>query len=80
MAKTKINQKKWYTLRDLVAMRIFPWATSFASVRAIVLRDRRNWNVLDCQMFGEGRGTKYHFQGRNIIEFLKAIESGKIRL
>lgn len=80
MARLKIKPENWYTMSDIVHLQIFPWAKSFASVRAIVLRDRRGWNILNCQMVGMGRGTKYHFQGRNIIEFLKAVESGKILL
>lgn len=80
MSKHKITPKEWYTLRDIVKGRMFPWRTSFAGVRNLVADDRRTKNVLKANISGTGRATKYFFKGENIIKFIKEFESGKTRL
>ena len=77
---TKIDPKGWYTLQDIVRERMFPWATSFWSVRNVVTLDKQKKNVLKATVTGTGRGTKYHFKGENIIKFLKAVDAGTVRL
>lgn len=66
----------WYTLQDIVRHRMFPWAHSFWSVRNVVELDAKKKNILKATITGTGRGTKYHFQGANIIKFVKFIEAG----
>lgn len=78
-AKT-IDPKTWYTMQDIVRHCMFPWATSFWSVRNVVTLDRAKTNVLKATVTGTGRGTKYHFKGEHIINFIKNVEAGKIRL
>ena len=77
---TKVNPREWYTLQDIVRERMFPWANSFWSVRNIVNLDKESENFLKVTIKGEGRGTKYHFKGENIIKFVTAVEAGKVRL
>lgn len=77
---TKIESKEWYTLSDIVTGGMFPWVSSFWSVRNVVKLDAKNKNVLNAIVTGRGRGKKYRFKGENIIKFVKAIDDGKIRL
>ena len=77
---TKIEDEEWYSLQDIVRDRMFKWAVSFWSVRNVVALDRRNKNILNATIIGNGRGTKYHFQGKNITKFVKLVESGKVQL
>ena len=80
MKKEKISRESWYTLQDIVKGKMFPWAHSFWSVRNVVKLDKEKNNILKATITGTGRGTKYHFQGENIIKFIKLVESGKVRL
>ena len=76
----KIDPRGWYTLQDLVQEQVFPWASSFFSVRKVVQTDLAGKNLLKATITGTGRGTKYLFYGANIIKFINAVESGKVRL
>ncbi len=80
MTQTKIDRTEWYSLQDIVRDKMFPWATSFWSVRNVVKKDLKNGNVLAVMKKGRGTGVKYHFKGENIINFINLVESGKIRL
>ncbi len=80
MAKTKIKSEETYTLLDIVRSKMFPFARSFWSVRNLVALDQRSGNILKPLIVGTGRGTKYHFKGENIIKFIKAVDTGKVRL
>ena len=73
----KIEPNEWYTLSDVVRHNFFPWANSFSSVRGVVRADASKKNILKCTVQGEGRGTKYHFKGSNIIKFVEAVTEGK---
>lgn len=75
----KIDAAEWYTLQDIVRLKLFPWASSFWSVRNVVAQDRILGNLLKATITGTGRGTKYHFKGSNIIKFINSIETGDIR-
>ena len=68
----KIKPEDWYTLQDIVRMKLFPW-TSFSYVRKAVLKDRKGKNVLQALISGKGTGKKYNFKGINIIKFVKSI-------
>lgn len=81
MAKTqKIKAEEWYSLQDMVRSNVFPWANSFSTVRRIVETDKANKNILKATISGEGRGKKYLFKGSNIINFINAVEAGKVQL
>jgi len=80
MTKAKIKAEEWYTLQDIVRSKMFPWAHSFWSVRNIVKLDKEKSNLLKATITGEGRATKYHFRGQNIINFINQVEAGKVRL
>lgn len=77
---TKIDPDGWYTMQDIVRDKMFPWASSFWSVRNLVALDGRNKRILKTNIKGTGRATKYHFKGENIIKFISEFESGKVRL
>lgn len=77
---TKIESNKWYTLQDIVRDGMFPWVSSFQSVRKAVASDINGKNILKANVAGTGRGRKYHFKGENIISFIKAMEGGKVTL
>lgn len=82
--KKEIKPNEWYTMQDIVRDKMFPWATSFWSVRNLVALDRRsrrkNRNLLKANITGTGRATKYFFLGENIINFKKEFEAGRVRL
>lgn len=80
MKKQIIKPEESYTLQDIVTMKMFPWASSFWSVRNFVKLDSQKTNILKPLIVGKGRATKYHFKGSNIIKFIKAVEDGKVRL
>lgn len=76
--KATIDPSEWYSLSDIVQSRMFPWAISFWGVRNIIKNDRTN--ILKAMITGTGRGTKYRFQGKNIINFIKSVEDGTVRI
>lgn len=81
MTKTqKIKADEWYSLQNMVTAKVFPWANSFSTVRRIVEMDKANKNILKATIKGEGRGKKYLFKGSNIINFITAVEAGKVKL
>jgi len=77
--KTKINPSEWYTMQDLVKRRMFPWSKSYSSIKNFVISDRKTKNILKATITGSGNGTKYHIKGENIINFVRAFESGEVR-
>ena len=80
MVKKQINAEGWYSLQDIQREQMFPWCSSFWSVRNVVALDRRNKNILKATIQGTGRATKYHFKGDNIIKFVKLVEDGTVQL
>lgn len=79
MIKEKIKAEETYTMQDIVSKKMFAYATSFWSVRKLVAADGKHKNILKPLIIGKGRGTKYHFKGANIINFIEAVEAGKVR-
>lgn len=83
--QAKLKQKKlvpseWYSLQDIVRDKMIPWARSFPTIRRIIELDNKNKNILKPMIKGDGRAKKYQFKGENIINFVKAVEAGKVRL
>jgi hypothetical protein len=76
----KVIPRNWYSLQDIVRDGLFPWVSSFGSVRDIVAKDIASRNLLKATIKGEGRGKKYLFKGVHIIKFVSAVEAGKVRL
>ena len=74
-----IEPQRWYTMQDIVRMRMIPFATSVWSVRNLVNADRakRSKSILNPIVTGNGRGTKYLVKGEKIIKFVKLVEAGK---
>lgn len=78
---TKIDPEKYYTLSDLVSKNMFPWCgTDIRRYRRFVTADLENKNHLKPVIIGEGRMRRYQFKGNNIINFIKRVEEGAIRL
>lgn len=77
---TEIKTKEWYSMQDLVTGKYFLGASTFWSVRKIVENDKKGKNMLKAVITGTGRGLKYQFKGENIINFIKAVEAGKVQL
>ena len=80
MMKETIKPEEWYTLIDVWNKRMIPWAKSRWMVKAIVDRDAKSEKVLNPSITGTGRGTKYHFKGSNIINFIHKAAAGDLRL
>lgn len=77
---TKLDPNKYYSLEELKRMEAFSWCRSAWARRKVVERDAKKDNYLKAIVSYEGRGTKYKILGANIIKFIKAVESGKVRL
>lgn len=74
--QVKIKPEEWYSMQDIVRCKMFPWATSFWSVRKVVKWDLEKNNILKAIITGAGTTTKYQFKGSNIIKFITAVEQG----
>lgn len=80
MAKTaKLDPAGWYTLQEIVNMNVFPWLPSYHSVRN-ALTDKKLSRVLQPVVRGSGKNVRYQVKGENIIKFIKAVETGTVRL
>jgi len=75
--KSKIEEGKWYTLKDILNSGLLPCNT-FYSLRKAVLIDKKGKNVLKTVITGDDMRKRYHFRGENIIKFIKEFEAGKV--
>ena len=81
MAKAfKINPEDWYSLSDIHKNGMFHWVRSIGTIRKFVLADIKGKNILKAFVTGKSEGKKYRFKGENIINFIKAVEEGKLKL
>lgn len=76
----KVQAETWYSMQDILKGKLFPWCNSLWTVRNWVQSDIERKNILKTMVTGEGRGTKYQIKGENIIKFIKAVETGTVRL
>lgn len=76
VTKNKIDPEKWYKLLEIVELGLFPWCKDVKTVRNWVHRDTLGKNKLKAMIVGSGRQARYHIQGKNITEFVDAIETG----
>jgi menaquinone-dependent protoporphyrinogen IX oxidase len=77
---TKIKPQEYYSMQKIVQGKLFPWAKTYPTVRKFVEHDQQTGNFLKAIISGEGNAKKYRFKGENIIKFINAVESGKVRL
>lgn len=75
----RITPTQWYTMTDIHTYKMFPWMSSFWSVRKAVLADMQHDSILKAIVSGQGSGRKYKIKGENILRYIKAFESGKIK-
>lgn len=78
--ETKINPKDWYSMRDIIEQKLLPCGNSYFLMRRIVAIDKKSKNILQTVITGKGRNIRYYFKGNNIIKFIKAFESGRVKL
>jgi hypothetical protein len=78
--ESTLKPSQWYSLKDIVQYRLFPWYSSFEYVRKVVKKDYQNRNILKAVITGEGTNRKYQIKGENIIKFIKSVENGKVTL
>lgn len=77
----KIDSESWYSLTDLAKVNAFPWCNGdIRRVRRMVIADKKNGNHLKAVVSGKGGTTRYQIKGANIIRFVSAFESGKVKL
>lgn len=74
--RTEIQPDQWYNLQEVKELNLLPWCRSFWAVRNVINKDFHGPNILKANITGQGRATKYHIKGINIIRFIKAWESG----
>lgn len=80
MGKSKIDSETWYTLSQLVKLDAFPFCgTDIRRYRSAVQSDMKSGNILKTMTRGSGMGLRYNFKGSNIIQFLLAVENGKVK-
>lgn len=81
MAKAfKIEPQEWYSLNDIHKYGMFHWVRSISAIRRFVLADAKGKNILKALITGKMEGKKYRFKGENIINYVKAVEDGKVVL
>lgn len=77
-SRIKIKAEGWYSLKDLARGNAFPWCgTDIRPYRKIVLADKIGRDILKATVIGKGRIRRYQIKGVNIINFIRAFESGK---
>lgn len=81
MAKAvKIEPQEWYTLQEVVEKNMMPWAGSYYSIRKLVVHEMKRSHLLRPIVTGKGTNVRYKLKGENIIKFIKAVETGAVRL
>lgn len=76
----KIDVNKWYSLGDLVEMRVFPWAGRNQRVyRRLILEDLESGNLLKAVVTGSDTARRYRVKGVNVIKYIALFESGKTK-
>lgn len=78
--KNQIQDKTFYSLKDIVDEKMIPFYTSFNTLRNLIERDRKGRNILKVTVTGNGTNRRYHIRGENIKRFNDAVESGKVIL
>ena len=74
-----IDPEKYYTLRQLKTLNLFPWLKSYYSYRKVILRDMQNeTHLLNTVVSGEKTSTRYYVKGSAIIELQKQIKQGMV--
>lgn len=69
-----INQEKWYTPNEIVAMNIAPVIGSLFKVKRFIKA-----GILKGNAVGEGNGVRYFVKGETLITFLAKWEAGDYR-
>lgn len=81
MMTVTIKPEEYYTLADIVYAEMFGFCgKSFWAHRNLIALDRRNKNYLQAIITGSGRASRYKFKGKNIINFIKQVDAGKVKL
>lgn len=79
--KNRIDPDAWYTLSDLVKDEVFTFCgTDIRRYRSAVKADKKGADILKTVIRGTGMGLRYTFKGVNVINFIQAVESGKVNL
>lgn len=65
----QLEDKKEYSLYQLLRMDVFPWIKTYNSYLKLVMREKQ---ALKMKIIGEGKGTTYRIKGENIIKYLNA--------
>lgn len=80
MGKLTINPRRWYTLKEIAEHKMFPWASSYLLTRRIITDDLKGKKRLHTVTMGKGFNVRYQVKGEHIIKFIKAVETGAVRL
>lgn len=77
---TKINPKEWYSLNAIAKEKMLPWAKDIKTVRKVVDHDLKNGKILQPVITNTGHGKRYLIKGENILKFIQAVQTGKVKL
>jgi len=78
--KKQIEPNTMYSLRALLELNAWPWASSYTTYRSIVDRDRESENLLAANISGEGKGTRIFIKGANALRLRQRFEAGTYAL
>lgn len=76
----KIDPNAWYSLNDVYTKHMFHWVRDISAIRKFVQADIAGKNILKTLVTGVAQGRKYRIKGENIINFIKAVEAGKVTI
>jgi len=68
---TTIDPKREYTATEILDQKLFPWARHPQTLARMISKDLTGENLLEAQVFGEGKRKRYLIKGRSISKFLK---------
>lgn len=76
----KRDPKRKYTLAEIQAMRMMPWAKNGRTIRKILDADRSGPNLLKSKITGTASQRRYLVEGRHLISYLQEYGPGLMAL
>lgn len=74
--KHKVDPERWYSIKDVTDLGLFPWCKDFKTIRSWIQRDKKGKNILRVVVTGKGQQRRYKILGRHLLEFVTTVENG----
>jgi hypothetical protein len=76
-----ILKHKYYSLLQLSKLNVFPWITSYDSLKRWVKKDIANGNkTFHAVLHGKGNGKRYLIKGSTVYTLLRRASKGQLIL